>query len=190
MSVRTSAASAEEIRVIPTVAQLFTGFLLLGMIGFGGVLPMARHMIVEQRKWLTADEFTELLGLCQFLPGGNVINMAVAIGQKFRGIPGAFAAIVGLIAVPSAVVIVLGIIYDRFRDDPHIRHLFAGLAAAAAGLLISMAVKMAVRLRGRPVAIAVAVLWFLAIAVFRFPLLPAMLVLAPLSILMIWKFEA
>lgn len=190
MSLPLSATGAKETRTIPTISQLFTGFLLLGMIGFGGVLPMARHMIVEQRKWLTPDEFTELLGLCQFLPGGNIINMSVAIGQMFRGASGAFAALIGLIAAPSAIVIALGIIYDRFRDDPNIRHLFAGLAAAAAGLLISMAVKMAVRLRSRPVAIAIAAVWFLAIAVFRFPLLPTMLVLAPLSILLTWKLEA
>ncbi len=74
----------------PTVAELFFGFFKLGLIGFGGVLPLARRMVVEDRKWLTGEEFTELLGLCQFLPGGNIINMAVAIGSKFQGGRGLF----------------------------------------------------------------------------------------------------
>jgi chromate transporter len=173
----------------PTVGALFTGFLGLGLIGFGGVLPLARRMIVEDRRWLTSAEFTELLGLCQFLPGGNIINLSVAIGLRFRGVAGALAALVGLIAAPTAIVVMLGMVYDRFAGDPHIQHLFAGLAAAAAGLLVAMAVKIALPIRNRPIAIVIATLCFIAIAVLRLPLLPTMLVLASLSILATWRWQ-
>lgn len=173
----------------PTVRELFTGFLYLGMMGFGGVLPLAHNMLVEQRRWLTAKEFTDLLGLCQFLPGGNIVNMAVAIGMKFRGVAGAVAAIVGLIAVPTFVVIALGTIYDRYQDDPHVRHVFTGLAAAAAGLLLSTAAKIAWPLRSRPLGIAIAAVAVLAIAVLRLPLFAVLLTLAPLSILAAWRVE-
>ncbi|MGY3131737.1 chromate transporter [Bradyrhizobium sp. USDA 4501] len=168
----------------PDVGELFTGFFILGLTGFGGVLPLARHMMVEKRGWLTGAEFTDLLGLCQFLPGGNIINMSVAVGLKFRGIPGAFAAILGLIAVPTAVVIGLGVIYGRFADDPVVRHLFGGLAAAAAGLLISTAIKIAWPLRRDVLSFFIGALCVLAIAVFRLPLLPTLLTLAPLSIVL------
>ena len=181
------AAQAETAR--PTVRQLFTGFVQLGLTGFGGVLPMARRMVVEKRRWMSPDEFTELLGLCQFLPGGNIINMSVAIGMKYRGVAGAFAALIGLIAAPTLIVVGLGMLYDRFGDDPHIRHLFAGLAAAAAGLLISTAAKIGLPLRRRPIGLAMAALFVLAIAFLRLPLLPTMAVLAPLSILVTWRFE-
>jgi chromate transporter len=176
----TEAGTAQE---PPSCATLFTGFLGLGLIGFGGVLPMARHMIVDERRWLTAEAFTEMLGLCQFLPGGNIINLSVAIGLEFRGVAGAFSALMGLILGPTAVVIGLGVIYDRFRDDPHLQHLFAGLAAAAAGLLVATALKMLAPLRRKPVALVIVALCVLAIAVLRLPLLPSMAVLAPLSIL-------
>jgi chromate transporter len=179
-------ASGAE-RPVPDLGQLFTGFLVLGLTGFGGVLPLAHRMVVEKRRWLSSEEFTDLLGLCQFLPGGNVINMSVAIGQKFRGIPGAVAALLGLITAPTAIVIALGVLYDRFGNSPQVRHLFTGLAAAAAGLLVAMAIKVALPLRGKPVAIVVAVLCFVTIAVFRFPLLPAMAVLVPLSIAAAWR---
>jgi chromate transporter len=178
----------QAVRRHPSVAELFVGFLQLGLIGFGGVLPLARRMTVEQRRWLTGEEFTELLSLCQFLPGGNIINMSVAIGLKFRGMTGAFACALGLIAAPSTIVIALGVVYDRFQDDPHIHHLFAGLAAAAAALLVSMAIKIAAPLRDRPVGIAIASSCFVAIAVLRLPLLPTMLVLAPVSALATWRF--
>ncbi len=75
----------------PSIAQIFTGFLTLGLIAFGGALPLARRELVERRKWLDADEFTDLLDLCQFLPGGNVINLSVAVGMRFRGLPGALS---------------------------------------------------------------------------------------------------
>jgi chromate transporter len=166
----------------PTVSDIFGGFLTLGLTSFGGALPLVRRMIVEQRRWLSASEFTDLLGLCQFLPGGNVINLSVAIGMKFRGLPGALAGMLGFIAGPSLVVIGLGVLYEHTQNDPHIRHLFAGLSAAAAGLLISVAVKILLPLRRKPAAIAIVVLGFVAIALLRFPLLPTMLVITPLSI--------
>jgi chromate transporter len=190
MSTPISLAAADESRTEPTVAGLFTAFLALGLIGFGGVLPLARRMVVEQRRWLSAAEFTDLLGLCQFLPGGNIINMSVAIGLKFRGVAGAFAAILGLIAAPSAIVIALGMVYDRLQNDPQIHHLFAGLAAAAAGLMIAMAGKTALLLRGRPLGAAIAGLCFLAVAILHLPLVPTMLVLAPLSVFVSWRAGA
>ncbi|CAB3659051.1 hypothetical protein LMG24238_01565 [Paraburkholderia sediminicola] len=166
----------------PTLREIFGGFLGLGLISFGGALPLARRIVVEQRRWLTGAEFTDLLGLCQFLPGGNVINLSVAIGMRFRGVPGALAGLLGLIAGPSLVVIGLGVLYEHTQNDPHVRHLFAGLAAAASGLLISMAVKILLPLRDKPMAALIAALGFIAIAIMRLPLLPTMLVLTPLSI--------
>jgi chromate transporter len=172
---------------IPTLAEIFTGFLALGLTAFGGALPHARREIVERRKWLDADEFTDLLGLCQFLPGGNVINLSVAVGMRFRGVAGALAGLLGLIVGPSLIVIALGVLYQRTHADPRVAHLFAGLAAAAAGLLVAMAVKIAWPLRKKPEMALIAVLAFIAIALLRFPLLPTMLVLTPVSVVIAWK---
>lgn len=169
---------------------MFGGFLGVGIIGFGGVLPLSRRMIVEQRRWLTAAEFTELLALCQFLPGGNIINLSVAIGMRFRGPVGALAALVGLLAAPTAIAIALGAVYERYQHDPIVQHLFAGLAAAAGGLIVAMTLKIAAPLQRKPAAAAVALLSFAAVAVFRLPLLPTMLVMAPVGILLAWRGRA
>jgi chromate transporter len=168
--------------VTPTSKELFLGFLGLGMIAFGGALPLAHRMLVEQKRWLDNRQFVELLGLCQFLPGGNIINLSVALGMRFRGLRGALAAIGGLIAVPSIVIVLLGILYEHFQNDPHIRHLFAGLAAAAAGILVSMAIKIVLPLRKNLPMAAIALLCCLAVAIWRLPLFWTMLVATPLSV--------
>jgi len=173
--------------VVPSIRQLFFGFLGLGMTAFGGALPLARRMIVDRHRWLTPEEFTDLLGLCQFLPGGNIINLSVALGMRFHGWRGALASILGLIAAPSAVVIMLGMVYQHFQNDPHVKHLFAGLAAAAAGLLIQMAWKVSWPLRKSAVLAGVAAACFIMIAVLRVPLVLTMLIMTPLSIYATWR---
>ncbi len=173
----------------PTVAALFWGFLSIGVIGFGGVLPWARRMMVEQRRWLTPAEFTDLLGLCQFLPGPNIVNLSVALGSRFRGIPGAVAAVVGLISLPMVIVMTLGAVYAAYADHPVVAQGAEGLAAAASGLVVATALKIASPLRGKWLGIFVALLVLVAIAVLHLPLVPTMLVLAPASILLHWWLQ-
>lgn len=131
-----------EQEIHPSNKELFTGFMKLGLMGFGGVLPLAHRMIVEDQKWLDTEEFTHLLGVCQILPGGNIINMAVAIGYEFQGIKGAFSALIGLISAPTVIVVLLYELYAHFQSVPLIQHMIQGLAAAAAGLLFAMGLKM------------------------------------------------
>jgi len=158
------------------------------MCGFGGVMPWARRMIVERRRWLSAAEFTDMLGLCQFLPGGNIMNVAVALGARFHGAAGAVVAFVGLMAAPVGVVIALGAVYDRYGELPAVRHGFAGLAAAAAAMVLANALKIAAPLRRQPLGIAIAVLTFVAIAALRLPLPPVLLAMVALSTVLMWRF--
>jgi chromate transporter len=178
-----------ETRPDPTVFDLFAGFFMVGVCGFGGVLPWARRMIVEQRKWLTPSEFTEMLGLCQFLPGGNIMNVTVALGSRFRGVMGAIAAFLGLMTAPVAIVIALGAVYDRYASYPPVHRALGTLSAAAAAYLLASAWKIAAPLRGRPLAIALGVCTFLAVAVLRVPLLAALPVLALGSSAILWRFR-
>lgn len=172
----------------PGLAELFMGFLLIGVCGFGGVLPWARRMIVEQRRWMTGAEFTDMLGLCQFLPGGNIMNVTIALGSRFQGPLGAAAALLGLVAAPVAIVLCLGVIYDHYSGLPVVQHGFAGLAAAASALVLATALKIAAPLRGQPLALAIAVVSFIAIAVLRLPLPLVLPILGAASALLLWRF--
>ena len=122
----------EPVSEAPDCKALFTGFMQLGLMGFGGVLPLAHRIIVEDKKWIDEGKFTDLLGVCQLLPGGNIINMSVAIGMQFQGIKGAISSVLGLISAPTAIVLIIYQVYEHFQ----------GLAAAAAGLLFATGFKM------------------------------------------------
>lgn len=173
----------------PSLLQLFLGFLSVGLYGFGGVLPWARRMVVEQKRWLSAAEFTDMLGLCQFLPGGNIMNVTIALGARFHGAIGLATAFIGLMAAPFTSVILFGLVYDRYSDLPMVRHAFAGLAAAASALVLANALKIAAPLRTRPFGIAVAVATFVAIAVLRLPLPPVLPAMVAVSTLLVWRFS-
>lgn len=168
----------------PGLSALFLGFLGVGLMGFGGVLPLARRMIVEDKRWLPAADFTEKLALCQFLPGGNVINLSVAVGLEFGGWRGAVAALTGLTAAPTALAVALGALYARNAHDPRVQHLVAGLAAAAAGLLVATALKMLAPLCRQAGALTVAAAGFAAIVLLALPLPVVMLALLPVSLLL------
>ena len=100
----------------PVVSRidLFVGFLKVGMSGFGGVMPFARRMLVEERRWLTEREFTEVLSLSQFLPGPNIINVSIIVGSRFAGPAGSLVASLGLMLMPFLIVLALAALYARF----------------------------------------------------------------------------
>jgi chromate transporter len=161
---------------------LFLGFFEASIFGFGGVLPMARRVIVDQRRWLTQVEFNELFAVCQSLPGANITNFAAVFGMRHRGIAGAAAALAGLLGAPMAIVMVLAGLYARYGTLPPVRHALAGLAAAAAGLLLGTAGKIATPVCRTVSNIAVALL-VLAMALGLHLSLPVTMLLAlPLSL--------
>ncbi|MDE2514800.1 MAG: chromate transporter [Rhodospirillales bacterium] len=171
---------------IPDPGTLFRGFLYVGVCGFGGVLPWARRMIVEQKQWLNASEFNDLLAVCQFLPGPNVINVSVALGARFAGWRGAIAALAGLMAAPMAIILCLAVLYNRYGQVGIIRHMFTGLAAAASALVLATALRIAAPLRASIAGMIVAVVTFAAVALLGWPMLPVLVVMMPLSIGLAW----
>lgn len=107
------------------------------MSGFGGVLPWARRTIVEEEHWLTSEEFSAMLGICQIVPGPNIVNLGVCVGSRFAGIPGAIAAVMGLLLGPVALVIVLGILYGHYSYMPLVQGMLRGVSAVGVGLIAS-----------------------------------------------------
>lgn len=184
-------ASSTDPSPAPSLAQLFLGFAQISMSAFGGALPWARRVLVEDRAWLDGDDFTDTLALCQFLPGPNIINLSIAVGSRFRGALGALCAFLGLMGFPVVLAIGLGALYGRYGQLEALRGIFAALGAAAAGLVITTAAKMAVPIvRRRPIAGSPVIAGgFVMAGVLRWPLPLVLVVLAPLSIALAWRLR-
>ncbi len=164
-----------------SATELFIAFTLLALQGFGGVLAVAQRVLVDQRKWLTREEFLELLSVGQVLPGPNVCNLALMIGDRFFGLRGAFAALGGMMTVPLFIVIGLTAVYVHWSGHPMVAGALRGMAAVSAGLIIGSALKLMPALRsnpmGLPVCVALAAATFIGIALMRWPLIWVLLVL-------------
>ena len=123
--------------------SLFKLFSQMALLGFGGVLPFAYRYLVERSAWLTDAEFGEMLSVAQLLPGPTICNLAVMVGQRFAGARGAVAALGGLIAAPFFIVIALGVAYQQLATSALFAGALHGMAAAAAGLILATAAKLA-----------------------------------------------
>ena len=186
-AMNTPVAPAHKPLDAPTERGLFLGFLMIGLQGFGGVLPFARRILVEQHRWLSEREFTEVLSLSQFLPGPNIVNVSIIVGNRFRGPLGSIAAAVGLMLMPFVIVLALAALYARFSDLKVVSGATDGVSAAATGLIIAMGVKMVGPLKGVPWQIAVAAVAFVAIGLLRTPLLWTLAAMVPVSVAIAWE---
>lgn len=168
----------------PSVAALFLAFARMSLAGFGGVLVFARRAIVEQHRWMTADEFNETFALCHFLPGPNIVNLSMVFGSRLRGVAGGLAAFAGLLVPPTLIVTVLAIAYAHFGDLAVLSRILAGISCAAVGLLIAVVFRMMTPLLKRtdPLAVILMLGVFLAIGVLRLPLQAVLLVAMPVSV--------
>ena len=135
-------------------ASLLGAFLKMGLLGFGGVMPWARRVMVDERRWLTDREFAEMIGMCQVLPGPNVVNMAVVIGSRAAGPAGSLVALTGILFVPVIIVLVLAMFYASVAQLPMAHNAIAAASAAGAGLILGTATRLLIStrppLRGRP----------------------------------------
>src|SRR5882724_6239197 len=168
----------------PGLIALFVAFAKMSLAGFGGVLVWARRGIVDQHRWMTAEEFNETFALCHFLPGPNIVNLSVVFGSRFRGIAGGIAAFAGLVGPPMVIATILAALYARYGEIDVLRRILAGVSCAAVGLLIAVVFKMMMPLikKRDAVGLVMLVAVFIAIGLLRLPLQAVLLVAIPLSL--------
>ena len=174
-----------------SLRELFLTFNWLALQGFGGVIAVTQRALCEQKRWLTREEFVDALAIGQVLPGPNVVNVALMIGDRFFGWRGAFTAMAGMLVVPLAVVLVLTALYDHYSAVPAIAGALRGMGAVSAGLIVGTALKLAAALRGNPMGVgacaALLGLTFGAIALLRWPLPWVLLALGSIACTFAWR---
>lgn len=170
--------------------ELFVVFTALALQGFGGVLAVAQRVLCEQKRWLTKEQFVEILAIGQVLPGPNVCNIALMIGDRFFGLRGAFAALAGMIAIPLAIVLTITAVYAQFAALPAVAGALKGMGAVSAGLIAGTALKLIGTLRsnvmGAQACALIAAAVFVAVALLRWPLIWVLLGFGTFTCALAW----
>ena len=173
-----------------SLSELFFAFNSLALQGFGGVLAVAQRGLVDRRRWLTPEQFLEMLSVSQVLPGPNIVNLGLIVGDRFFGLRGAFTAMAGMLLVPTAIVLTLTALYAEYSHLPVVAGALRGMGAVAAGLVFATAGKLAVGLRTNPMGAGMCVAFILAtllmVGGLRWPLAGVLLGLGSVAIFVAW----
>lgn len=179
-------ATGENTRNV-SLFELALTFNHIALASFGGGLSAwSREVVVVEKKWMTEEEFLSALTMCRILPGANQVNLAVFVGNKLGGVPGAFASIFGLTLVPVIIVLALGVGYFTFHQVPALQNILRGAAAAAVALTLSMAIKTGRKCLGGVIPLVLFGAIFVLNGLLRWHLLPCLAILAPISLLWGW----
>jgi chromate transporter len=186
MSSPPEAPAATQDRPRPqSLSDLFFSFSILALQGFGGVLAVVQRELVEKKRWMTREEFVEDWAVAQIMPGPNVVNLSLMIGDRYFGLRGAMAALAGMLTFPLLVVLAIALVYAQFADNPQVAGALRGMGAVAAGLITATGLKLVGALKknplGLPMCIGFAITTFMAIALLRVPLAYVLLGLGGLA---------
>jgi len=167
------------------LTDLFFSFTWLALQGFGGVLAIAQRELVENKRWMTREEFVEEWAVAQIMPGPNVVNLSITLGARYFGWRGAVVALCGLLTAPLLVLLMVAVVYARFASTPQVGGALRGMGAVASGLIIATGLKLLPALRknvlGVPLAAVLGVSAFAAIALLRLPLAWVLVVLGGIA---------
>jgi chromate transporter len=175
-----------------SAGQLFVAFTALALQGFGGVLAVAQHGLCEQRRWLSKQDFLEILSIGQLLPGPNICNVALMVGHRFFGLAGALSALAGLMTVPLVIVLTLATLYGHASSIPEVAGALRGMAVVSGGLIAGTALRLMGGLRtnpmGAPLCAGLGLATFVAVGLMRWPLVWTLLGVGALAMaLAAWR---
>ena len=174
-----------------SLADLFFSFSILALQGFGGVLAVVQRELVEKKRWMTNEEFVEDWAVAQIMPGPNVVNLSIMIGDRYFGLRGALAALAGMLTFPLILVLALAVVYAQFASHPAVAGALRGMGAVAAGLIAGVGIKLFVSIKnhplGRPLCVAFAALTIVAMAWLRWPLFWILPVIGGAACVLTWR---
>jgi len=171
-------------RPVPSLREMAWAYFMIGATGFGGAMPWLRRTLVEQRRWLTPDEFNDALAFSQFLPGPLAFNLIVVVGRRFHGARGILVSTVAIMVAPMFYSCAVGALYARFGDLPVVQDAMRGVAPVAAGLMLTFGIKTAAARSLRSTLAIVVAVTFVLVVWFRLGLFVVLLSVIPLSLIL------
>ena len=169
-----------------SASELFLTYAGIALQSFGGALAITERTLVRKKRWLSAQDFVGLHGICQVLPGPTGMSMCVLLGDRYFGLRGALAALAGFLLPAAALVLTLASLFQNYQQLPWVQGALSGMGAAAVALIIHTAARLARTLRGQRVGIVVALLSFAAVGLMRLPVGAVVLSLGVASVAIAW----
>jgi chromate transporter len=174
-----------------SLSDLFFSFTVLALQGFGGVLAIAQRELVERKRWFTNEEFVEEWSVAQIMPGPNIVNLAIMIGQRYFGVPGVLAALAGMFTAPLILLLTIALIYAQYASHPGVIGALRGMGAVAAGLVVATGLRLATSLKNSAMGLLVnsvlGALGFAAVALLRWPLVYVLLGLGTVACVLAYR---
>ena len=174
-----------------SLSELFWAFTTLALQGFGGVVAVVQRELVDRRRWLTREQFIEDWAVAQVLPGPNVVNLSLMIGDRYFGVRGGMVALAGMLGFPLLIALALVALFAGVSDSPLVQGALRGMGAVAAGLIVATGLKLFAALKqnvlGAKVCYALAAITFVAVAILRLPLILVLLGLGGVASLWAWR---
>jgi chromate transporter len=172
-------------------ADLFWSFTVLAMQGFGGVVAIVQRELVDKKQWMTKEEFVEEWAVAQVMPGPNVVNLAMIIGNRFFGLAGALSALAGMLFFPLIVLLLLVILYSQVASHPGVVGALRGMSAVTAGMILASGLRLVPALKTNPLGMAVSAvivaLCFIGVALIRLPLAYVLLGVGGIAMFLAYK---
>jgi chromate transporter len=183
--------NAEERPQPRSLMDLFLSFTVLALQGFGGVLAIVQREVVERKRWLTREEFVEDWAVAQIMPGPNVVNLSLMIGGRYFGLPGAMAALAGMLVVPLFLILLLALVYSHYASHPGVTGALRGMSAVAAGLIAATGLKLFGSLKTNPLGMSLCVVFgvacFVTVGLLRWPLAYVLIALGIVACFLTYK---
>jgi len=185
-------ASTASVRASPqSIRDLFLSFTWLALQGFGGVLAVVQRELVEKKGWMTREEFVEDWAVAQIMPGPNVVNLAIMLGDRHFGLRGALSALAGLLTMPLFVVLALALLHAQYAQYPAVAGALRGMGAVAAGLITATGLRLLPAIQKHVLGVALCLLLagacFVSVALWHWPLLYVLLGLGGLSCVLTYR---
>lgn len=187
----TKASSEPELQQPSSLTDLFVSFSVLALQGFGGVLAVAQRELVERKRWMTREQFVEDWAVAQIMPGPNVVNLSLMLGNRYFGLRGALVGLAGILSLPLVVILMLALLYVQYGDHPPVAGALRGMGAVAAGLVAATGLKLLSVFRnhplGRPVCAALALCTLAAVGFLGFPLVMVLGLMGGIACVLTWR---
>ncbi len=185
-----SSSNMPEKRSPRSLGEIFLCFTWLAVQSVGGAAPIAQRELVERKRWLTSQEFLDDWTVAQIMPGPNVVNLSLILGDRHFGLRGAAAALAGMIVVPLLFVLCIAIVYTQYASYPVVENALRGMSAVAAGLIVGTGLKLLAMLKKNPIGLPSAMFFvcatFVLIALLHWPLLAVLLSMGATASLLAW----